>query len=596
MASVHEMLEEKLKMKLKGTKETLELVSKIMEVYETAIEWVEDQVQIKTMKVRVGKRTLTWAANLYALSGYKCGDGDEVDREVEAVNYRSPNSTMTQGADDENKVDCYGLDEEVEMKIAEVKDAFKQTQSVLQDMKPEGRVSVLEVLEKVSGMILLSLAAGAGWGQKWQASMHIKNEAVRRAPFTMGWTVCVHAAWAPTMVRRRSHELLLWLLLKLLALGCAVALFCELGIYYAVIVGCDWPQLRSPAQPASIYGSAQRGQERASPPVLRALFLADTHLLGALKGHWFDKLRREWQMEQAFQTALWFFEPDAVFILGDLFDEGKWSSPKDFKDDVRRFRMMFRRSTSTELFVVVGNHDIGFHYEMDWYKLQRFELMFNFTSAKVVTRKGINFVLVNSIALQGDGCSICKKVENDLLQLSLALNCSRQLDPNHSNEDCKEKEIFPASAPILLQHYPLYRVSDAECQGEDAATPEEKNLLFQEKYDTLSVEASKKLLWWFRPRLLLSGHTHSACMVLHHGRLPEISIPSFNWRNRNNPSFLLASITATNFSLAKCFMPRESTVGAIYLIAGAMAINLILFHFHCWQWMMQYLINKHKSI
>ncbi|GCB83085.1 hypothetical protein scyTo_0023636, partial [Scyliorhinus torazame] len=61
------------------------------------------------------------------------------------------------------------------------------------------------------------------------------------------------------------------------------------------------------------------------------------------------------------------------------------------------------------------------------------------------------FVLVNSIALQGDGCSICEKVEKDLHQLSLALNCSRQLDPNHSNENCKEKDTFPASAPILLQ-------------------------------------------------------------------------------------------------------------------------------------------------
>ncbi|XP_041046529.1 metallophosphoesterase 1 isoform X2 [Carcharodon carcharias] len=343
----------------------------------------------------------------------------------------------------------------------------------------------------------------------------------------MMFGMCVRPAWTRTVVRR---WLLLWLLLKLLALVCAVALFCELGIYYAVIVGCDWPQLKGPGR---------QGHESSSSPALRALFLADTHLLGALKGHWLDKLRREWQMERAFQTALWLFEPDVVFILGDLFDEGKWSSPEDFQDDVQRFQMMFRHSSNTELFVVVGNHDIGFHYEMDWYKLQRFEGVFNFTSAKVVTKKGINFVLVNSIALQGDGCSICEKVENDLLQLSLALNCSRQLDPSHSNENCKEKEIFPASAPILLQHYPLYRVSDEECTGEDSASPEEKKLLFREKYDTLSLEASKKLLWWFRPRLILSGHTHSACTVLHDEHLPEISIASFNWRNRNNPSFLL---------------------------------------------------------
>lgn len=33
-------------------------------------------------------------------------------------------------------------------------------------------------------------------------------------------------------------------------------------------------------------------------------------------------------MERAFQTALWLLQPEVVFILGDVFDEGKWSSSK----------------------------------------------------------------------------------------------------------------------------------------------------------------------------------------------------------------------------------------------------------------------------
>ena len=33
-------------------------------------------------------------------------------------------------------------------------------------------------------------------------------------------------------------------------------------------------------------------------------------------------------MERAFQTALWLLQPEVVFILGDVFDEGKWSSPQ----------------------------------------------------------------------------------------------------------------------------------------------------------------------------------------------------------------------------------------------------------------------------
>lgn len=161
------------------------------------------------------------------------------------------------------------------------------------------------------------------------------------------------------------------------------------------------------------------------------------------------------------------------------------------------------------------------------------------------------------------------------------------------------------------QHYPLYRVSDASCTGQDAAPPEERHLLFREKYDVLSKEASQRvstlqsghttsecfvlyfqacsaryntveqpavrdgcletaggddgdaeaddvsqqqplspeldvdlspqLLQWFKPRLILSGHTHSGCEVLHDNKYPEISVPSFSWRNRNNPSFILVS-------------------------------------------------------
>lgn len=33
-------------------------------------------------------------------------------------------------------------------------------------------------------------------------------------------------------------------------------------------------------------------EKETSASVLKAIILADTHLLGEIKGHWFDKLRR----------------------------------------------------------------------------------------------------------------------------------------------------------------------------------------------------------------------------------------------------------------------------------------------------------------
>ncbi|XP_029381331.1 metallophosphoesterase 1 isoform X2 [Echeneis naucrates] len=360
-----------------------------------------------------------------------------------------------------------------------------------------------------------------------------------------------------------------WMVAGLLILLVGGAFFfCEYLIYFPTILKCAWPKI-----------SHARGGEgidaRPMDSAVRAIVLSDTHLLGAVGGHWFDKLRREWQMERAFQTALWLLRPEIVFILGDIFDEGKWSSQMHWEDDVRRFHRMFRHSTDTELVVLVGNHDIGFHYEMDWFKLQRFEKVFNASSTRIVTKKGVNFLLVNSVALHGDGCPICQSVEKELIKLSRDLNCS-------------------------LQHYPLFRVSDAGCTGQDAAPPEDRHLLFREKYDVLSKEASQRLLQWFKPRLILSGHTHSGCEVLHDNKYPEISVPSFSWRNRNNPSFILASVSPGSYALSKCFLPEESTVIGVYCSAGACLLLLLLAHCLWMKGLLQCLslclLGKHKSL
>ncbi|XP_078543729.1 metallophosphoesterase 1 isoform X1 [Lissotriton helveticus] len=346
--------------------------------------------------------------------------------------------------------------------------------------------------------------------------------------------------------------------------------FCEFLIYYLVMHRCTWPEVTT---------AAERDHKVAPQSPLKAMFLADTHLLGEITGHWWDKLRREWQMERAFQSALWLLQPDIVFILGDVFDEGKWSSSMAWADDVARFRSMFRHAKYTELIAIAGNHDIGFHYDISEYKLKRFENVFNFKYGKIISRKGINFVLVNSVTLEGDGCPICKSAEAELHELSLTLNCSRKRNLQGTTTECKKAAKVPPSAPILLQHYPLYRRSDSDCSGEDSATPEEKNIEFKEKYDVLSQEASQRLIWWFQPRLILSGHTHSACEVLHNGTIPEISVPSFSWRNRNNPSFIMGSVTPTNSSLSKCFLPLENSVIYTYYTGGIPLVFLLLAYF-----------------
>ena len=84
--------------------------------------------------------------------------------------------------------------------------------------------------------------------------------------------------------------------LGLLSLG---LLYNEILVYYLVLMSCRSPPPLPPTAPAS-----------------SVMVLADTHLLGSRLGHWADKLRREWQMYRAFQTAQTLFSPRHVFFLG----------------------------------------------------------------------------------------------------------------------------------------------------------------------------------------------------------------------------------------------------------------------------------------
>ena len=65
-----------------------------------------------------------------------------------------------------------------------------------------------------------------------------------------------------------------------------------------------------------------------------------------------------------------------------------------------------------------------------------------------------------------------------------------------------------SAQPILMSHYPLYRLSDEHCDEPDGAPEDEKADKFREGWDCLTKNASQLLLDTLNPRLVLSGHTH----------------------------------------------------------------------------------------
>lgn len=62
------------------------------------------------------------------------------------------------------------------------------------------------------------------------------------------------------------------------------------------------------------------------------------------------------------------------YLAGDLFDEGKWCTEKEFDEYVERFYKLFRVPEGTAMYTVVGNHDIGFHYR---YNILVFYILFD---------------------------------------------------------------------------------------------------------------------------------------------------------------------------------------------------------------------------
>lgn len=160
-------------------------------------------------------------------------------------------------------------------------------------------------------------------------------------------------------------------------------------------------------------------------------------------------------------------------------------------------------------------------------------MAFNESNNSLITIKNNHFVLLNSITLSQDGCYFCAKSEADVKRISNRLKCANQTNLKGC-EYINDKLPFYAR-PILLQHFPTFRESDALCSEHDA--PEIES--YRENWEVLSKQASEFLKKTLNPLVAFSGHSHHYCRLNNTLGVEEFTIASFSWRNKNNPSFLL---------------------------------------------------------
>lgn len=244
---------------------------------------------------------------------------------------------------------------------------------------------------------------------------------------------------------------MLYFLAKIFLLLLLIVIYCEFLIYYFVLLACSWPQLSKLDQDFTV----QPPRDAAQKP-LRIMLIADAHLSASRKTHWFDRLRSEWQLYQSFQSAQLIFEPDLIFFVGDVTADGELCSDREWNAAVQRFRSIFALSPGRVSYVLPGNHDIGLHYSVTDARLRRFEQSFQSPHVRLITVEShhVHFVLINSMAFEGDHCRLCQRAERELNDVIEQLN-----------------QTGAWTKPILLSHFPLYRSSDANCSRSSPSIP-----------------------------------------------------------------------------------------------------------------------------
>ena len=80
----------------------------------------------------------------------------------------------------------------------------------------------------------------------------------------------------------------------------------------------------------------------------------------------------------------------------------------------------------------------------------------------------INFFLLSSMAMHGDKCQFCAPAVKKVNKVSNELKCMEDKD------NCEFSYSYEYSHPILLQHFPMFRKSDADCHSNDPDDLSEK--------------------------------------------------------------------------------------------------------------------------
>ncbi|CAL9114459.1 uncharacterized protein C630.12-like isoform X1 [Musa acuminata AAA Group] len=360
----------------------------------------------------------------------------------------------------------------------------------------------------------------------------------------------------------------------LCGLWAVTLLYGEMVAYWAAFWTCSWPQPRL----SSSFSKTDH--------YVKVAVLADPQLMDRTSHGLPPKsllleaaqFYTDLYMRRSFRSSILPFKPDLIVFLGDQFDGGPFLSDEEWQESLNRFKHIFSlnekgRDLAIPIYYLSGNHDIGYAGFHSQYPkvISHYEKEFGARNYQISVGK-INFIVVDAQTLDGP-----KQGKETSLSWDFIKHISNDATSNPK---------------VLLTHIPLYRPDDTPCGSHRSSSVINQRISYAgtdhgiSYQNYLSEETSNHLLDLIRPTLVLSGHDHDQCTVVHStpaGTVTEHTVGTVSWQQGNlYPSFMLLSArsNSTNsedaVSTNLCFLPMQTHIYIWYLTQFVITLILII--------------------
>lgn len=211
-------------------------------------------------------------------------------------------------------------------------------------------------------------------------------------------------------------------------------------------------------------------------------------------------------LKKNYKSLVSHLNPQYIFFLGDLLDNGRSSDDDYFLSQLSRFKRVFGvdklgYKQGQNLFTnLPGNHDIGIGDMVKMKSRQRFAKHFGELNT-IKTINGVDIISLDSLSYLSNNDTINKDVNNFL-------------DSNFGKENTNDM-ITKTRPRILLSHVPLYRNPQESTCG---PLRESEKFLLTKGYQyqlVIDNERSNLLLKRIQPDLIYSGDDHDYCDITH---------------------------------------------------------------------------------